>query len=203
MGKQNDPSIGQDKPQPNRRTFSVSKGFSDVHTILNALPENEASRFICEAIRFYNQYKTNPNWMGEQLQSLVAITTQLQQAMVGLGGIPSPPPSGFNQTNPQMTNISQAHDYENTNESSQTTIFPEKVATNDQPYSEPTTVHGIKEAHNEVAPTTQEDTMAVEREDRYKTEAIEMNLESGQPRKRRRSGIASSLASKSMGKKQQ
>lgn len=92
---------GQTERKDNRRTFSVSKAFEDVHKILDELPANEASRFICEAIRHYHQVKNNPNWMGDQFRRLIGISAELQTMLANFGGqgqMPVPPYPGNEQT---------------------------------------------------------------------------------------------------------
>lgn len=92
MANKNQPNNESGKRKDNRRTFSVSKGFKNVHDVLDELPDNEMSRFVCEAILHYYQVKNNPNWMGEQIQQIFAMQTQLQQMISGFGGGFSPPP---------------------------------------------------------------------------------------------------------------
>jgi len=92
---------GQTERKDNRRTFSVSKAFEDVHKILDELPANEASRFICEAVRHYHQVKNNPNWMGDQFRRLMSLSAELQTMLTSFGGqgqMPSTPFPGHEQT---------------------------------------------------------------------------------------------------------
>lgn len=218
MGKPNDPSTaGGEKRKDNRKTFSVSKGFSDIHDILDALPENEASRFICEAIRFYHQYKSNPNWMGEQLQSMIAMTTQLQQAMVGLGGVGIPVPTAFpnaQQMTPMPVSPSNPMGYGAA--PSQMFMQPSQPPVEAQPPSDPSANNeGLKtpssavETAKEDAGSSQEETMAVEPENRYRSNPSSTPTPSEKPasdasqptRTRRRGGMASSLIGTSMGVK--
>ncbi|MBP1309281.1 hypothetical protein JOD82_002301 [Paenibacillus sp. 1182] len=92
MADKNQPNNESGKRKDSRRTFSVSKGFKEVHDVLDGLPDNEMSRFVCEAILHYHQVKNNPNWMGEQIQQIFAMQTQLQQMISGFGGGFTPPP---------------------------------------------------------------------------------------------------------------
>lgn len=85
MAENDQPTNEGAKRKDNRRTFSVSKGFKEVHTILDNLPDNEMSRFVCEAIKHYHQVKSNPNWMGEQLQEIFHTQAQLHQMIAGFG----------------------------------------------------------------------------------------------------------------------
>lgn len=92
---------GQTERKDNRRTFSVSKAFDDVHKILDELPANEASRFICEAIKHYDQVKNNPNWMGDQFRRLISLSAELQTMLTSFGGNVKIPPSPFPVPNEQ------------------------------------------------------------------------------------------------------
>lgn len=229
MGKPDDPSTaGGNKRKDNRKTFSVSKGFSDIHDILDSLPDNESSRFICEAIRHYHQYKNNPNWMGEQLQSIIAMTTQLQQAMAGLGNVGFPPSLPFPQVGsalispvgtPNMSGNVYAQPQGNI-QHHQESVQPsqsivDEVAVASQSAVNPSVTRENTSTPIETATGTKddsasgEDAMAVESENRYRTsqsnpssvgdESVESQTQPTRPR--RRSGMASALATKSMGVK--
>lgn len=80
-----------DKPKK-LRNFSVSKNFSQVHTILDDIDKQERSRFICEAIieKFNNMNKeqksTEPmeqmKQMMEQYQMISSLINPVQQTML-------------------------------------------------------------------------------------------------------------------------
>ncbi|MBG9693112.1 hypothetical protein ABD91_20415 [Lysinibacillus sphaericus] len=80
-----------DKPKK-LRNFSVSKNFSQVHTILNDIDKQERSRFICEAIieKFNNmnkEQKTNEpmeqmKQMMEQYQMITSLINPMQQSIL-------------------------------------------------------------------------------------------------------------------------
>lgn len=60
-----------------RKNFSISRKFQKVDDILATLPDSDQSRFICEAILHYNEFKNNPNWLLQQVAPIVQMQQQL------------------------------------------------------------------------------------------------------------------------------
>lgn len=220
MGK--DPSaLGEDQRKDNRRTFYVSEGYSDVHTILDNLPRNEASRFVCEAIRHYSSYKNNPNWLGEQLQSVIGMATQLQQMMGAMGMVvpPAPNTQQFMPMNPQTgtpvyTNpvayetpstqpaVQQTQPVAQQNDSTASTTEAETTPIkHDGAF--PTAQHVVQTALKEIASASPAEQPKDQEQSQVDDQSSTGNTANENPpeRRRRKSGMASSLANKSMGKK--
>lgn len=60
-----------------RKNFSISRRFQEVDKILASLPDSDQSRFICEAILHYSEFKNNPNWLLQQVAPIVQMQQQL------------------------------------------------------------------------------------------------------------------------------
>ncbi|MFF2531416.1 hypothetical protein ACFVS2_21150 [Brevibacillus sp. NPDC058079] len=210
------------KRQGNRRTFSVSKGFSDVHKILDELPDNEMSRFVCEAIRHYDKVKNNPNWMTEQMQHILQTQAQLQQMIAGFGNAAfpnQPSPSqpiyqqqyGVSTQQVQMPLTMQMpypmHMYPPpsepitpTQESSLTTVEHEEITSAQEVIEQ--SMKQVSVGDSEV--TGDSEAQAVEQDQRFNKQVDHSPEKTEEPAinapRRTRSAFAKSLAHKSLGK---
>lgn len=78
----------EDQERGTRMTFSISNEFSDVKTILNSVPKNARSRYICEAIREKYERESNPHSIENQIRAMLThilhaeqYAQQIQQTM--------------------------------------------------------------------------------------------------------------------------
>ncbi|WPS85344.1 hypothetical protein SMD22_01570 (plasmid) [Brevibacillus halotolerans] len=209
-------SGNKEKRKDNRRTFSVSKRFSGVHDILDSLPESEMSRFICEAINHYHQVTSNPDWMSDQLQQIMKTQAQLQQMIAGFGSVAFP-----NQLSPVQPMFQQQHvlpsqqipnPYANQMYPASGYVSPTLtehhppslpvVETGETPTVQQTVTHAIEQITTDDEDRTEENTHAVEHEQRFEkyTEDSQEETQTTVKRPRKKSKFAQALTDKSLGK---
>lgn len=110
-----------------RKNFSISRKFLEVDEILASLPESDQSRFICEAILHYNEFKNNPNWLLQQVAPIVQMQQQLSALYPnqGVGNVAQ------QSTSPAPKELPSHHDTRN-QFSSQRNEIENKVKSNEE-----------------------------------------------------------------------
>lgn len=165
-----------------RKNFSISRKFQQVDDILASLPDSDQSRFICEAILHYNEFKNNPNWLLQQVAPIVQMQQQLSALYptpgteTGFVATKSAPPAPPVPLEPEKV-VNVEPEYDNS------------VVHKDINMEQATTVSSTKEVEEAKAEQAVVEVESPTEEPKHSTSEEETNTNTA-PKNRRRVGIS-------------